>query len=227
MKGLLALFPALFLLLTSCSVPHRGLVETAPQPSTVIVLHGLFASPDHVEPLREGLAAQGIICLSPDLQPSNGSLPIEAMAEQLDSFLQKNVPSNAPLQFVGHSMGGLVALQYLQSATHAQRCRGLFTIATPHHGTFLANLHTGPAGRQMLPNSPFTQNLNSRTPRFPVVTYRTPNDLVIIPNSSSVLSFAENKVIASPGHNEIVSSPELIEDLGRRIRQHDSAAGVR
>lgn len=227
MKAFYSSFAAFLLLIVSCTVPPRALVTEPPLPSTVIVIHGLYGSSDQVEPLREGIAAQGFTSLAPDLQPSNGSLSIEAMAGKLAEFIRRNVSPGAPLQLVGHSMGGLIALQYLQDPDHARRCRGLFTVATPHHGTLLANLHGGPAGRQMLPNSPFTQGLNARTPVFPVVTYRTRNDLVIIPNDSSVLPFAENKVISSPGHNELVSSPELIEDLGQLIGKNDGTQAFR
>ena len=220
-----ALLPILALLATACTVapPPPRVVEPA-KPSTIIVVHGLYANAAHVRPVKDRLTAAGFTCFALDIQPNDGSISIESQAEQLASYIDQNVPANAPLQLVGHSMGGLVALQYLQDRTHAARCRGLYTIATPHHGTFLANFHGGAAGREMVSNSAFLQKLNANRPPFPVTTYRSTNDIVIIPNSSSVLSFADNELISSGSHNEVLQSPQLLTDLTRRVQARDRTA---
>ena len=208
-----------WLLITSCTVPPPPVAE-APTftPSTIIVVHGLYASANHVRPIKEGLAAAGFTAFAPDIRPNDGSISIETQAEQLAVYIDQNVPANGPLQIVGHSMGGLVALKYLQDRDHAARCRGLYTIATPHHGTLLASFHGGAAGREMVANSSFLKKLNAQRPSFPVTTYRSTNDIVIIPNSSSVLSFADNQVISSSSHNAVLQSPVLLTDLARRIQ---------
>lgn len=222
MKTALIVFAFLSLFLASCSVPPPP-VTTNQQPSTIIVVHGLYANANHVSPIKEGLTSAGFTSLSLNIQPNNGSISIEAQASQLRDYIEQNIPANTPIQIVGHSMGGLVALQYLQDPKNAARCRGLYTIATPHKGTLLASLHGGAAGRQMVTNSPFLQKLNSHRPSFPVTTYRSTNDLVIIPSSSSILPFADNQVIASSGHNEVLQSPELLTNLKMRIRMRDQA----
>ena len=219
-----ALLCTLSLLLGACSLkpPLSNRANHAPTPSTLIIVHGLYADANHVQPLTKGLTSQGFTCLAPNLQPNDGSVAIESLAHQLGTFIEKNVPPNTPLQLIGHSMGGLVALHYLQDHKNASRCRGLYTIATPHHGTLLANLHFGTAGRQMVTDSPFLKGLHSRRPPFPIVTYRSSQDFIIIPSSSSILSFAEeNKVITSPGHNEILQTNELLRSLLSKINQHD------
>ena len=217
-----ALLPILALLATACTVaPPPPLVVEPAKPSTIIVVHGLYANAAQVRPVQDSLIAAGFTCMALDIQPNDGSISIASQAEQLAGYIEQNVPADAPLQIVGHSMGGLVALQYLQVRGHAARCRGLYTIATPHHGTFLANFHGGAAGREMVTNSAFLQRLNAKQPPFPVTTYRSTNDIVIIPNSSSVLSFADNELISSGSHNEILQSPELLTDLTRRIRAQD------
>lgn len=220
MKPLLLLLFTLFL--GACTLPPLApLARVESKPSTLVVVHGLFANANHVAPLTEGLRAQGFTCFAPNLQPNNGSTAIESLAEQLDGYIQQNIPSDAPIQLIGHSMGGLVALQYLQDPQRAARCRGLFTIATPHRGTLLASLHGGVAGRQMVSNSSFLRNLHAQPPSLPVTTYRSTNDLVIIPNSSSTLPFADNELIESPGHNEILRSEALLKNLLARIRDLD------
>ncbi|MGJ8723894.1 MAG: alpha/beta fold hydrolase [Roseibacillus sp.] len=221
MKPLLYLGAFLALLLTSCSV-QPPLPPEVRTPSTLVVVHGLYANANHVRPIKEGLASAGFTSFAPNLTPNNGSTSIESLAQQLGTYIDQHVPANAPIQIVAHSMGGLVALQYLQDPQTAVKCRGLYTIATPHNGTLLASFHGGPAGRQMVSNSSFLQKLNARRPSFPVTTYRTTNDLVIIPSSSSILPFADNQTISSGGHNEILQSSELLFDLTRRIQEQDS-----
>lgn len=216
------------LLLGACSVAPPAAAPTAAlrefKPSLVVIVHGLYANANHVRPLTEGLRARGFTCFAPDLRPNDGSLPIEALAQQLNDFIRREIPADAPLQLIGHSMGGLVALQYLQEPKNAARCRGLYTIATPHKGTLLANLHQGPAGRQMVAQSPFLKQLHRSQPPFPVTTFRSTNDLVIIPNSSSVLPFANNQIIPSDGHNQILSSPLLLLKLEESLKKVDSLA---
>ena len=221
MKPLSLLLALFAVVLTSCSVspPQAGVTDN--RPSTLIIVHGLYANASSVRPLTEALRAKGFTCYAPSLTPNDGSVTIETLASQLDSYLEQTVEPDTPLQFVGHSMGGLVALQYLQDPAHARRCRGLSTIATPHHGTFLASFHGGAGGREMVRNSPYLKNLNSQTPPFPVATYRSTRDIVIIPNSSSELPFATNKIITSNGHIEILQSSELVQDLTESIRNRD------
>jgi triacylglycerol lipase len=215
------------LLLVACSVrPPLNSAQDPAEPSTVILIHGLYANQSYFRPLRTSLVEAGFQTLSPDLSPSDGSLPIEELAAQLETFIRTELPPDTPLQFVGHSMGGLIALHYLKDPSHAARCRALYTIATPHQGTLLANLHGGPVGRQMIANSPFLQSLAPTSPTFPVTTYRSTNDLIIIPNDSATLPFADNQLIASPGHNEILSTPALANDLLNRIRQRDKKFSI-
>ena len=213
-------FTILALQVSSCHVAPPPIAEPA-KPSTIIVVHGLYANANHVRPVKDGLAAAGFQTFALNIQPNDGSISIQSQAEQLAVYIEQNIPPTAPLQIVGHSMGGLVALQYLQDVNQAARCRGLYTIATPHHGTLLASFHGGTAGRQMVTNSNFLQSLNARRPSFPVTTYRGTNDIVIIPNSSSVLSFADNQVISGSSHNDILTSPKLLSDLTRRIQAQD------
>lgn len=213
-------------LLASCTLREPTPLAEAPstRPSTVILVHGLYANQSYFGPLRDRLVAAGITTLSTDLTPSDGTVPIEELAAQLDQFIARSVVPGDPVQLVGHSMGGLIAMEYLQNPQHSARCRGLYTVATPHRGTLLAALHGGPAGRQMVTNSRFLTELHASAPPYPITTYRSTRDLVIIPNSSSTLPFADNQVITSAGHNEILETAELANDLIDRIRKLDAKA---
>ena len=208
---------ALFLASCASQQPATS-APVPPQPSTIVIVHGLYANANHVHPLSNTLTAEGFTCLTPTLLPNDGSVSIKELAQQLNDYLARELPADAPIQLVGHSMGGLVALQYIQQHDENMRTRALHSIACPHHGTILANLHGGTGGREMLPGSPLVKELLSTVPHCPVTTYRSPHDLVIIPNNSATLTYADNQIIASTGHNEILSSEELKKNLLLKIR---------
>jgi len=70
-----------------------------------------------------------------------------------------------PLTIVGHSKGGLIGRYYIKRIGGHERCAGLITLGTPHHGTPLAYagaLMVGavaPSIWQLMPMSPFIRRL--------------------------------------------------------------------
>ena len=75
------------------------------------------------------------------------------------------------IDIVAHSMGGLVALDYLKNGGGARHVRKLVLLGTPARGTWsaLLGLMTAPlgrGGRQLLPGSAFLRALE-RTPLPP------------------------------------------------------------
>lgn len=221
-----ARFSALILLsflLGACA--SRQAIETRPEKSTVIVVHGLFANEFTMRSLHNGLTAADISTLSPNLTPSDGSIGIDDLAGQLKEFIDARLAPNAPIQIVAHSMGGLVSQYYLEKLGGNRRCRALYTLATPHHGTILASIHPGPAGRQMEIGSSFIKNLlRLPPPRYPVTCYRSSTDLVILPNESATLPGATNLIFTTPGHIYLTRDREVQKDLVQRIKNVDHYA---
>lgn len=213
----------LCLLLSHCA--SHPPAETLPQKSTVIVVHGIFASEVTMRPLRNALTAQGIATLSPSLRPSDGSAGLDELAAQLRDYIDARLPERAPIQIVAHSMGGLISHYYLEELGGKDRCRAFYTMASPHHGTPFAKIHPGPAGRQMEPGSSFTKKLlNIVRPAYPVTCYRSSTDLVILPSESATLPYADNVLIRSPGHIYLTKDRDLTRDLTARIKAIDERA---
>lgn len=79
---------------------------------TVILLHGLWLARWTVEPLRRGLAARGFRALSFGYRSMAADLDANARA-LLEFALKAGGPN---VHFVGHSLGGLVALRALALA---------------------------------------------------------------------------------------------------------------
>lgn len=218
MLRLLAL-PLIFLL-SQCA-PQTALPTQSPSPSTIVLVHGMFGDERDLRTIEETLAARNYRVLSPSLQPSDGRVRIEALSQQLATYLSERTAPNEPIQFIAHSMGGLITLHYLNELGGFKNCRALYTIATPHHGTQAAHFHPGPAGQQMRPGSHFLTKLHRKRPQFPITCYRSSADLLIIPNESSTLSFAHNVQITSASHRAILRRPNLHQHLLSSIAKND------
>ena len=87
------------------------------------------------------------------------------------------------VDIVAHSMGGLATRWYLNAHPDAPIRRVAF-LGTPHRGTLSAHLAWGEGRDEMLPDSPFLQELNA-LPAVPehveAITVRTPIDTHVLP----------------------------------------------
>lgn len=90
----------------------------------VVVVHGLGDHGLRYAPLAEALAERDVSVAVPDLQGHGESEGRRGDVEAFEShcsdvasavsLVRSDLPEGAPLVVVGHSMGGLVALRYLQ-----------------------------------------------------------------------------------------------------------------
>ncbi len=171
--------------------------------------------------MRREFENRGVTCLVPSLKPCDGRDGLKPLAEQLKSEVDREFGPTRRFVLVGFSMGGLVGRSYLQDLGGAARCDALITIATPHHGTLMAGLYPGKGALEMRPGSAFLRRLESgerRLGNMPLVSYRTPFDMVIVPTESSVWEPAENVEIPCPAHPLMTCSPTLLANLLERLK---------
>jgi len=137
----------------------------------------------------------------------------------------------ARVDIVGHSMGGLVGLDYLKRLGGRHRVRRLVMLGTPTQGTWsaLLGLVTAPLGMaslQLLPGSPFLRELAERPlpAGAQVVSIGAIRDW-LAPLSSTVLDGVRH--IALPtGHSGLLVDAEVAEVVVRILREPDSAPAV-
>lgn len=195
---------------------HRGIPA-----ARAVMVHGIFQSEWRCFGfLKNDLEERGVDCLVPSLKPADARDGIPALAAQLKSDIDARFGPKERFVLVGFSMGGLVSRYYLQELGGAKRCDGFFTISSPHHGTNVANLCWGEGARQMRRDSPWLANLaatENRLGKMPIVSYRTPADLVILPSESSEWDRAENISIPCPLHPLMTFSPMVRHDILSRL----------
>lgn len=139
----------------------------------VIVLHGLARSAKPMQKLADAARADGYAVINLDY-PSTTSLIESLVDAHLAPAVQKAVGAGATrIHFVGHSMGGILIRQYLDTHTLPQLGR-VVTIGTPHGGSELVDKLgrfkpftwiNGPAGYQLGTNPDSLPN------RLPPATY--------------------------------------------------------
>jgi triacylglycerol lipase len=187
----------------------------------VVFVHGLFQNGDvSFGKLRRRLESRGIECFAPSLTPADAHDGLDRLAEQLKERIDARFGEDERFSVVGFSMGGLIARYYLQELGGAARCDRLFTVSTPHHGTWSSWGYPGKGARQMQPGSEFLKRLEASEGRLgtmQVVSYRSTFDPVILPPDSPVWKRAENHEFSGYVHLWITRNEPLIEDLEARL----------
>jgi pimeloyl-ACP methyl ester carboxylesterase len=203
------------------SIARRDAPKTAPpepgQPP-VLIIHGYLATRGSLHLLERHLTERGLIVMS---YPLGGLINIGdirdsagLIARKVESIVaQTGVPR---VDIVGHSMGGLVGLDYLKRLGGRHRVRRLVMLGTPAQGTWsaLLGLVTAPLGLaslQLLPGSPFLRELAERPlpPGADVVSVGAIRDW-LAPLSSTVLDGVRH--IALPtGHSGLLVDGEVAD----------------
>jgi triacylglycerol lipase len=182
----------------------------------VLLVHGYLLNGAVWWRFRRFLAAEGVDAYVATVEPPIGS--IDAMAESLARRIEAVcVASGASrVRLVAHSMGGLVCRAYLRAHGGA-RVAALVTLASPHHGTWIARLGIGQAARDMLPGSAWLVALadwERAAEHPPTVALFSRYDNYIVPPDSSSLPWAKTEVLPAHGHVEMYFS----RSIARRVR---------
>ena len=129
----------------------------------VVLVHG-YASTEHMwHPLRRALADAGfdeVIAV----RYNTFRADIQRAADWLRAQAERTMTACGAdgVHLIGHSLGGLVVREAMQSRGLADHVRTAVTVATPHHGSPFARFVPGPCARQMLPGSAFLRALAAR-----------------------------------------------------------------
>jgi len=138
------------------------------------------------------------------------------LEEHMVSITQKGFTR---IHLIAHSMGGLVCREYLRiRKTKSAKIPNLVTIGTPNHGigvkTGITEVVTAETPTiQMLPGSRFLEQLENQGPidKTKVTCLWSKKDEVIIPYSSAILSWANNKEFPGLRHCELPDDSKVIE----------------
>ena len=209
---------------------ERARTEGSPAQPPVLIIHGYLATRGSLHLLERHLTMRGLIVMS---YPLGGPLLNVGDIRDSAGLIARKVESIvaqtgiARIDIVGHSMGGLVGLDYLKRLGGRHRVRRLVMLGTPTQGTWsaLLGLVTAPLGLaslQLLPGSPFLRELAERPlpAGAEVVSIGAIRDW-LAPLSSTVLDGVRH--IALPtGHSGLLVDEDVAEVVVGILRAPDS-----
>lgn len=190
----------------------RKLTDGNQHQPLVILIPGWLDIESKMDALSDYLQGEGFATQIVSPQPSDGSVPIETLAAQAMAEIDKVIGVDAPFDYVGFSMGGLIGRVILHWLGGKGRIRRFVTISTPHRGVLGAQLTWQPALRQMQMDGHFIKVLNEHLDDFdatPFLSIWTPLDLTVIPPDSSVLPVGKSQKIISPAHALMLRDPRV------------------
>jgi pimeloyl-ACP methyl ester carboxylesterase len=191
----------------------------------VILVHGLFAPRATMFPFAWALGRAGFTAHTVHLPPLNMAAVERSaalLAEQVEAVLAHAGQPRCDL--VGMSLGGLLALHYVQDPAHAAKVRRLIAVGTPVRGTWSAAPAVGllgplcPAARQCLPGSDLLRELNAGgLPAGVEVIAVYGRFDPVAPAGRCHLEGARNIEIATLphplAHQTLIASPEAVRTL--------------
>ncbi len=187
---------------------HR---ETTP----VLLLHGLFHNRACWLWLRLRLRLLGIRSLhSINLPPWKD---IESLTERVANKVDelRHASGSAKVHLIGHSMGGIIARNYLQIRGGAKKVDRCVLIAAPNNGSRLAALALSPMATILMPDSELLQRLAAAPipAAAKVISIYSRHDNIVIPAESAHLNGAENIELTGIGHTTLLYHPRTLQTL--------------
>jgi triacylglycerol lipase len=190
----------------------------------VVLVHGITDTGAKMRKIADRLQQLGRRTYSIDLHPSDGTIGLQLLAEQLRAFVDRYLGPTAPFDLVGFSMGGLVSRYYLQRLGGLERVQRYVTISAPHQGTIAAHFSNRVGAVQMRPQSDFLQDLAKDVDRLATLEFTslwTPFDLIILPPHSSQLPVGQDISLPVLAHPLMVfdrrSLDAIVTALGHRV----------
>jgi len=183
--------------------------------SGVLLVHGFFCNRGFWNPWMARLRAVGIPYVAVSLEPMFGSIDSHSQAIELAANRLWQATGRAPV-VIAHSMGGLVIRSWLTGQPTATRVRRIFTIGSPHRGTWLARFSAVLNGSQMRMGSGWLDGLEKRETSNRgslFVCYYSNCDNIVFPASSATLPGADNRRVDGIAHVHMAFHPRVMDPI--------------
>lgn len=155
---------------------------------------------------------------------SSVCVSLERIMEGLEAHIRKveALGLGRPV-LVCHSLGGLLARNWLREPGHAQRIAGLITLGTPHGGSKLAVFAPGMLGQSITPRGSLVRSLQAleAQPEVPCVSLVSPTDEAVLPAANLVPPVGlwwRMRVTPPIGHYSMLYCPAIARMVMEEIR---------
>jgi len=190
----------------------------------ILLLHGLFQSRACWLWIRVLMWLRGfrnVYALS--LPPTRN---LETLTEILDRKIieLRHKPGIDKVHLVGHSMGAMIARNYVQLRGGADKVASLVLVSAPNNGSRLAPFAMTDLGLNVLPGSEFLKRLGSAEPPegIPVTNIYCRHDNIIVPAELGRLEWANNLELQGIGHTSALFLPRSIKAIFTALREQQT-----
>ncbi len=185
-----------------------------------LLLHGLFVNRACWFWFRSKLRTHGcdnIVTLNLSGFHSEEVLT-ELLAKKIDELRHRLGVNKVHL--VGHSMGGIIARNYVQRRGGQDKVDRLIFLGTPHHGSKLTPFSFMPLGKLLMPGSDFLNRLNSEPAPTGVQTVNifSRKDNMVLPNSSAQLNWGIQVELDDMGHTSLIYRAAAINTTAAALK---------
>ncbi len=198
-------------------LPEAGQEKHTP----IILLHGLFQNRSCLYWLQHQLRTSGYTrILSINTPPWRDLEALtEELAKKIDELHIKWQTEKVIL--IGHSMGGMIARNYIQNRGGAKHANALITIGSPHHGSKLAPFAVSPMGKTLLPGSEFLRQFNSvEWPQeVKALALYTRYDNIVLPAESAKMAGAKHVELDGMGHTSLLFHPKSMQAVTTALNE--------
>jgi len=217
----LAVFCNILLLPFGCFPPRE---RTHPKGTPVLLLHGLFHNRAVWSWIRFRLRLRGIHDMhSINLPPwKDVEWLTERVANRVDELRQQRGIDRIDL--VGHSMGGIIARNYLQIRGGAKKVRNCVLLGAPNNGSKMVPFAVTTLAQNLMPGSPFLNNLNAAPwPEGVIVTnIISRHDNLVLPSESAVIVGKNTVELTGIGHNALLYHSRAFRPLYKALIDADA-----
>ncbi|WP_305043034.1 esterase/lipase family protein [Geoalkalibacter sp.] len=209
----------LSLALTVLAHPLGWMPESKPAHQAgrpILLLHGLFHNRSCWWLVKRRLARAGlgpIHVMNLNTWRSDVEPLTERVADKVDQLRMAH--GVAQVDVIGHSMGGILARNFVQLRGGAAKVRHCIGLATPHDGSRLAPFALTPLARVLMPGSDFLQRL-AAAPRPAGVRFTniySRHDNLVIPAESALLENSSCIEVSGIGHSSLLLSRRVVDQL--------------
>ncbi len=214
------------LLLTIIMRPLGWLPEKLPETgeehhTPIILLHGLFQNRSCMYWLQYQLRATGYTrVISMNTPPWRDLETLtEELAKKVDELHLKWKAEKVIL--IGHSMGGIIARNYIQNRGGSKQTLAMITLGSPHHGSKLAPFAVSTMGKMLLPGSEFLRQFNQvKWPQeVKAFSLYTRYDNIVLPAESAKMDGAQNIELEGMGHTSLLFHPKSMQTVTQTLSE--------
>jgi pimeloyl-ACP methyl ester carboxylesterase len=194
---------------------NRKLPPITREQTPIILLHGLFQSRACWWWLKLNLRRRGHTALYAISLPPWKDVEVltERLAKTVDTLRHRHGVSRVHL--LGHSMGALIARNYLQIRGGAGKIERCVFLGAPHGGSKLAPFALSPLGLLLVPGSAFLQRLAAAA--WPdctgILNIYSIHDNMVLPAENAFLAGTSNEELSGVGHASLLFYPSVVRRI--------------